>query len=403
MSVIVLLEIERGVREVLTHVKENHVNQIRGLCGAPEEPVCMGMDEPLNKLKIELMKDGVSVLFLTGLGGSGKNHSCQEALSTNPLIKDKFGGNIFFVTFSKTPNVSYIVQRLFEQCGHGLQVPDFQSNEDAINQLGHLLSQFERSKILLVLDDVWPGSENLVEKFKFQLPDYKILVTSRVGFRRFDTLCQLGALDHHSAWTLFRHFAQLNHNSSFMPDKNLVDVIVTACKGLPLALEVISGTLRNQPFETWQNMKERLTCQSILESNRKDLLCLQQSFDISEDIDKECFMDMGLFPEDQRIPVTVLIDMWAAMAIVHDSITRNLIDVIATRKVATGTDTYYNNHYVMQHDLLRDLAIHQSKGEPFEQRKRMIIDLNGDTRPDWWIGLIVANWMRKHTNNKLDV
>ncbi|RHN54077.1 hypothetical protein MtrunA17_Chr5g0402751 [Medicago truncatula] len=177
MSVIVLLEIERGVREVLTHVKENHVNQIRGLCGAPEEPVCMGMDEPLNKLKIELMKDGVSVLFLTGLGGSGKNHSCQEALSTNPLIK------------------------------------------------------------------------------------------------------------------------------------------VTACKGLPLALEVISGTLRNQPFETWQNMKERLTCQSILESNRKDLLCLQQSFDISEDIDKECFMDMGLFPEDQRIPVTVLIDMWAVL---HD-------------------------------------------------------------------------------------
>jgi len=53
-------------------------------------------------------------------------------------------------------------------------------------------------------------------------------------------------------------------------------------------------------------------------------------------------MDMGLFPEDQRIPVTVLIDMWEelhnldedgtkAMAIVHDLITRNLINVIATR------------------------------------------------------------------------
>jgi hypothetical protein len=41
----------------------------------------------------------------------------------------------------------------------------------------------------------------------------------------------------------------------------------------------------------------------------------------------------------------------------------------------------------MLHDLLRELAIHQSKGEPFEQRKRLIIDLNGDTRPDWWIGL----------------
>lgn len=91
-------------------------------------------------------------------------------------------------------------------------------------------------------------------------------------------------------------------------------------------------------------MKGRLQSQSILESNSTDLLCyLQQSLDILEDInEKECFMDMGLFPEDQRIPVTVFIDIWAelhnldedgtnAMVIVHDLTTRNLINVIATR------------------------------------------------------------------------
>jgi len=38
------------------------------------------------------------------------------------------------------------------------------------------------------------------------------------------------------------------------------------------------------------------------------------------------------------------------------------------------------------HDLLRDLAIRQRKGESFEQSKRLIIDLNGDNPPDWWIG-----------------
>jgi hypothetical protein len=65
--------------------------------------------------------------------------------------------------------------------------------------------------------------------------------------------------------------------------------------------------------------------------------------DILEDInEKECFVDLGLFPEDQRIPVTALVDMWAtlynldedgtkAMVIVHDLNTRNLINVIATR------------------------------------------------------------------------
>ncbi|KAI5403205.1 hypothetical protein KIW84_050689 [Lathyrus oleraceus] len=75
---------------------------------------------------------------------------------------------------------------------------------------------------------------------------------------------------------------------------------------------------------------------------------------------------MGL-PSMGQIPVTVLIDMWAelhdldedgtrAMAIVHDLITMNLINLIATRKVTTETDKYYNNHYVMMHDLLRELG-----------------------------------------------
>ncbi|XP_045814938.1 probable disease resistance protein At5g66900 [Trifolium pratense] len=371
-------------------------NQIRGLCGAPEEPQCKGMVEPLNKLKIELIKDGVSVLVLTGLGGSGKS-TLAKKLCWDPQIKGKFGGNIFFVTVSKTPNLKNIVQTLFEHCG--LRVPEFHSDEDAINRLGVLLRQVGRNPILLVLDDVWPNSEGLVEKFKFKMSDYKILVTSRVAFRRFGTPCQLDPLDHDHAVSLFHHFAQLNHNSSYMPDKNLVHEIVKGCKGSPLALQVTAGSLCQQPFEKWQNMKERLKSQTILESNSTNLLSrLQQSLDILEDInEKECFLDLGLFPDDQRIPVTALIDMWAAlynldedgtkaMAIVHDLNTRNLISVISTRKVATETDMYYNNHYVVMHDLLRELANHQSKGEPFEQTKRLIIDLNGDVRPDWWIG-----------------
>lgn len=126
--------------------------------------------------------------------------------------------------------------------------------------------------------------------------------------------------------------------------------IVKGCKGSPLALQVIAGSLCRQPFEVWHNMKDRLQSQSILESGDTDLLRrLQQSLDILEDKfkinEKECFMDLGLFPEDQRIPVTALIDMWAelynldedgrnAMTIVHDLTSRNLINFIVTRYMA---------------------------------------------------------------------
>ena len=106
-------------------------------------------------------------------------------------------------------------------------MPDFINDDDAINRLGNLLGEVGRNPILLVLDDVWPGSEGLVERFKFQLRDYKILVTSRVGFRRFGTPCQLNPLDHGSAVSLFHHYAQLNHISSYMPDRDHVDEVIS--------------------------------------------------------------------------------------------------------------------------------------------------------------------------------
>ncbi|XP_014521076.1 probable disease resistance protein At5g66900 [Vigna radiata var. radiata] len=397
-----LVDDMRKVLEILLKEEFGRYPEYRliDLCGAPQEPECLGMDVPLRKLRIELLKDGVSVLVLTGLGGSGKS-TLAKKICWDPQIKDKFGANIFFVTVSKTPNLKTIVETLFEHCR--CRVPKFQTDEDVVNRLEVLLRVFGKHPILLVLDDVWPGSEDLVEKFKIQIPDYKILVTSRVSFPRFGTSYQLDKLDHVHAESLFRHFAQLKDKSSYIPERNIVDEIVKGCKGSPLALKVIAGSLCNQPFEVWKNMKERLQKQSILESDSTDLLFrLQQSLDILETKfsvnEKECFMDLGLFPEDQRIPVAALIDMWVelynlnedgtnAMSIIHDLTTRNLINVIVTRKVAKDTDMYYNNHFVLVHDLLRELAIHLSKGETFEQRERVMIELKGDNRPEWWVGL----------------
>jgi hypothetical protein len=88
LNVNVQVENRRDVMEVLAYVKvileiimikENLVgaqiwglsgNQICGVCGAPG--TCVERDNTLNNLKIEMMKDGVSVHVLTGMGGSGK-------------------------------------------------------------------------------------------------------------------------------------------------------------------------------------------------------------------------------------------------------------------------------------------------------------------------------------------
>ena len=55
--------------------------------------------------------------------------------------------------------------------------------------------------------------------------------------------------------------------------------------------------------------------QSFLGSDAKLLGHLESSLEFLDDkvIIKECFMDLGSFPEDQRIPAAILIDMWAEL------------------------------------------------------------------------------------------
>ncbi|KAG5061151.1 hypothetical protein AAZX31_01G170200 [Glycine max] len=392
-----MMEIQSGIKIILQTLlmsgKEN-------IGGAIEEPECIGMEQHLNKLKIELLKDGMSVLVLTGLPGSGKT-TLAKKICWDTDIKGKFGVNIF-VTVSKTPNLKSIVGTVFHGCRR--PVPEFQSDDDAINRLSALLLSVggnDKNPILLVLDDVWPGSEALVDKFTVQIPYYKILVTSRVAYPRFGTKILLGQLDHNQAVALFAHYAKLNDNSPYMPEEDLLHEIVRRCMGSPLVLKVTAGSLCGQPFEMWEKKKDRLQNQSKMEFSQTDLFChLQQSLDALEDEfhinEKVCFMDLGLFPEDQRIPVPALIDMWAelyqlnndgskAMAIIHYLTTRNLINFIVTRKVAKDEDKYYNNHFVILHDLLRELAIRQSTEKPFEQ-DRLIIDITGNDFPEWWVG-----------------
>ncbi|RDX84551.1 putative disease resistance protein, partial [Mucuna pruriens] len=192
--------------------------------GVPEKPkFTVGLDVPLSKLKMEVLNEAVSIIVLTGLGGSGKT-TLATMLCWDEQVVGKFKESILFVTFSKSPKLKIIVERLFEHCG--CQVREFQSDEDAVNQFGLLLRKIDASPMLLVLDDVWPGSEAIVKKFQVQIADYKILVTSRVAFSRFRAPFILKPLVHEDAITLFRHHALLEKSSSNIPDEDLVQQVL---------------------------------------------------------------------------------------------------------------------------------------------------------------------------------
>ena len=122
------------------------------------------------------------------------------------LCTDRFRDKIFFVNVARTPNLMLIVQKIFRSKNKH-QVPEFQSDEDAINQFESLLKRLKPHPSLLVLDDVWRGSEFLIERFRISQPGFKVLVTSRSVFRSFETTFRLKLLNDENAKTLFCHSA----------------------------------------------------------------------------------------------------------------------------------------------------------------------------------------------------
>ncbi|XP_030974656.1 probable disease resistance protein At5g66900 isoform X3 [Quercus lobata] len=292
----------------------------------------VGFDMPMKELKTLLLKEEVTLLVLTAPGGCGKT-TLVQMLCQDEIIKD----------------------------------------------------------------DVWLGSENLLEKFKFDLPNYKILVTSRTAFPRFRFTYHLKPLNDVDAMTLFRRSVSLHDGSSYIPAEEDVKKIVKGCGGFPLVLQVIGASLRGQHEVVWRSrLMNWSNGQSFLGSDDKLLGHLESSLENDKVIIKECFMDLGSFPEDQRIPAAILIDMWAelyeldedgidAIAHLHELTTRNLANLVMAGKDASEANSYYNDDFVTLHDILRELAMHQSSKEPEEERPRLILNISGNNLPKRWM------------------
>ncbi|MBA0692138.1 hypothetical protein Goari_009725 [Gossypium aridum] len=144
----------------------------------------------------------------------------------------------------------------------------------------------------------------------------------------------------------------------------------------------------------WVSAKKRLTRgEPICESHENKLLeRMAISVDYLNKKVKECFLDLGSFPEDKKIPLDVLINMWVeshgideedASAILVELSDKNLLTLV---KDARSGDAYSSYHeiYVTQHDVLRDLALHLSNHLDVNERKRLLMPRRDTELPRDW-------------------
>lgn len=127
-----------------------------------------------------------------------------------------------------------IVQQIMNHLGGTAPDSETHKEADAVRELQQLMAERgKKNPILLVLDDIWSGSESILEKFvNKEIPNYKVLVTSRFEFPAFGFSYKLEGLEKEDAVKLLRHAATPHSGSHSLPNDEIVyEVIVSHVYG----------------------------------------------------------------------------------------------------------------------------------------------------------------------------
>ncbi|KAI7752893.1 hypothetical protein M8C21_000052 [Ambrosia artemisiifolia] len=330
------------------------------------------------------------VVGISGIGGSGKTTLARHVCRDDDVIS-YFNHRILFLTVSQSPNVEQLRQRIWGF----LSESKFNGCSDVVPPWTPGYNSWNTpTPTLVVLDDVW--SLQVLERLIFKVPGCKTLVVSRIKFPPsvLNSTYELELLRAEDAVSLFCHTCF--GRTSIPPDKDadLIKQVVEKCKGLPLALKVIGASLRDQPEKYWLGAKNRLSrAQPIDDSHETELLNrMRLSIDYLSEKVRDCFLDLGSFPEDKKIPLDVLINIWTelhdideeeAFAILLELSTKNLVTLVNDSRAGDKYGSYCDIS-VSQHDVLRDLAIHMSSLGSVNQRKRLVMARRENGVPKEW-------------------
>ncbi|KAL4312266.1 hypothetical protein GQ457_01G009940 [Hibiscus cannabinus] len=353
-----------------------------------------GIGLEIGKSKVKKMlieRDDLNVVGIWGIGGSGKTTLANEIRRDNQ-VRSYFNNRILFLTVSQSPDLEQLRANIWE----------FITGNEDISHTNNIYlpqgkSQFEwgcGARALVVLDDVW--SLPVLEQLIFEVPTYKTLVISRCKFpkRVVNEVYEVELLREDESMSLFCHSAFGQKSIPPTGDATLVKQIVSECKGLPLALKVIGASLQDQPEMYWINARKRLSRgEPICESHENKLLDrMETSVECLKKKVKECFLDLGSFPEDKKIPLDVLVNMWVeihnideeeAFAILLELSEKNLLTLVKDARAGDAFCSYYEIS-VTQHDVLRDLAIHLSNQGDVNDRKRLLMPRRDTELPREW-------------------
>ncbi|KAH0757059.1 hypothetical protein KY290_020552 [Solanum tuberosum] len=238
----------------------------------------------------------------------------------------------------------------------------------------YLRDLLKECKYLVVVDDVW--RKEAWESFKRAFPDGKngsrVIITTRkedVAERADERgfIHKLCFLSQEESWDLFCR-KLLDVRAMVVEMESLAKDMVEKCRGLPLAIVVLSGLLSHKKGQNeWQKVKDHLW-KNIKEDKSIEISnILSLSYNDLSTALKQCFLYFGIFPEDQVVKADNIIWLWMAEGFIPrgeermEDVAEGFLNELIRRSLVQVANTFWERVTECRvHDLLHDLAIQKA-------------------------------------------
>ncbi|KAL5547986.1 hypothetical protein UlMin_003217 [Ulmus minor] len=318
-----------------------------------------------------LMDDEVTKIGVYGMGGIGKT-TAMEYLN-NRLIqnKEKFD-DVFWITMSKESDIISLQLKIAKKLG----LKDIE-HDDETARGSKIYAEFKRKKrFVLILDDLWDSYS--LKNVGIPEPTLengcKLVLTTRSYEVCREMDCKPVPINLFSKEEALELFLKIvGPETLSIPNMEpIVKDIVNECAGLPLAIATIAGSLKSKT-----NCDEMEIALEDLRKSTKGsegiLKTLKFSYDRLNDKQlQDCLLYCALFPEDHPIEREMLIQLLIVEGIIEERDSRQsqckkgtlLLNTLVRVCLLNDASDYQGRECLKMHDLVRDMAIEITKGNP---------------------------------------
>ncbi|KAL0413764.1 UNVERIFIED_CONTAM: putative disease resistance protein RGA3 [Sesamum radiatum] len=325
----------------------------------------------------------VSVLPIVGMGGIGKT-TLARLVFNDQQIDRCFNSKAWVCVSENSGSTTSLFKRILESLTNN--VVDVESREAILKSLKEKLDD---GRYLLVLDDLWNDERKYWDDFRSSLLGMNsnkgnfIIVTTRskdvASIVNPKHQHYLGKLSDNDCWDIIK-MRVFSDGEEVSEDLETVGrKIACKCGGLPLAANMISGSLQGKGIDDWNSILQN----GFSDSNRDAsgvLQVLKVSFDrLPSPLLKKCFAFCSIFYEDEEIEKERLIQLWMAEGLFvendgndMESLGSRVYDILLQNSFFQEAvkDDYGNVKCSKMHDLVHDLACSVSKTESFNVKNR---------------------------------